>query len=832
MKSSKYNSELSVPLEKDLTDISELLTTISLIFDTVTDNIIIHDKHGAPVYCNQAMLKTVKVDSQKTFFDNLNNNQFPDYNNKVCEVLKTKAPSTMLYDLGEANFSRYIYDLIYFFPIKNKANVLVAILAMGRDLDHSKHIQIEETEKQKHYLRSLLDSFPFAVWMKNDNGEFLTVNNQFCQDFGFKKPQEVLGKTDFDLFDLDMAQGFVDDDMKVMATREQKRLIEKIQCTNGSTYLGYTHKSPLKVDDQVVGTVGFTRDISEELRLQAQIAELENDYALLINNMPIAIMVYDLECRRVLVNDHYSKLVRCDGNEFLGKTPIELWSQHVVNLTSQDFESALRKVMQTGLPITMDIFFSRDDSSTSVHDERLVPRVNKNGEITGVIAIVQDITEIHESKLHNQYLAHHDALTGLANRSLFNIKLEETTIKAKERHTSFAIMILDLDGFKSINDSMGHAVGDLLLKEVANRLSSAGNASHFCTRLGGDEFAILHENITHKRFAESLAESILKEITNVYKIDNAEYFISASIGIALYPNDTENTDDLLKYADMAMYAAKDEGRHAYRFYDVNLSKRTERNFHVENSLRYAIEQKELYLLYQPIVEIASNRIVGVESLCRWQSKSLGTVPPDEFITAAEHTGLIIPLGKQILKEAFEAAYQINHGKVEIITFSVNLSARQLNESNIVTTILALLNGTNCNPKWIKFEITESVLLDESQQVLNSLNRFNQLGIKIALDDFGTGQSALSYLHKFPIQQIKIDGSFIHEIDRNEVNAKLVKAIIALGNSLDKELVAECIETQIQAEMLESFGCALAQGYFYSKPISLEELKKHLAKNSQ
>lgn len=828
--SSKTTTATTVDSKKDISDINEIVPAVTLIFDAVTDNIIIHDNKGNPVYCNQAMLNTLKFESAQTFFGHLNNNQFPEYSKNVSKVLETKAPCSMIYNLGASNFSRYIYDLVSFFPIINHAQEIIGVFAYGRDLDYSKQKKIEKTKTQEHYLRSLLDSFPFAVWMKSKKGEFLTVNNQFCQDFGFKKPQDVLGKTDFDLFDQPMAKDFVEDDNIVMLSGEEIRRIEKIKCVNGNIYVGYTHKSPLRVDNKIVGTVGFTRDVSEEQRLQAEIAELENEYAVLINNLPIAIMVYDLDCRRILVNKFYSKLIRRDGNAFLGKKPTESWSQYIVNLTSEEYENSIKEVIKTGQPLSLDMFFTRDESGTTVHDVRLVARKNKSGETTGVIAIVQDITEIHESRLRNEYQANHDALTGLANRTLFSKQLLQATITAKQNDTAFAVMILDLDGFKSINDSMGHTTGDLLLKEVAKRLGTANSGQHLCTRLGGDEFAILYENFTHKRDVDTLAETILKDITNVYQIESAEYFISASIGIALYPHDTKNTDDLVKYADTAMYAAKDAGRNAYHFYDINLSKMAERRFHIEKALRYAIEHHVLFLEYQPIVDIASNCIVGVEALCRWQCKTMGFISPDEFIPVAEHTGLIIPLGKQLLQLAFQAAYQINHANDQVITVSVNLSARQFSDLNLVDTVLRLLNETQCNPKWIKFEITESLLLENNQQVLNALNAFNKLGIMIVLDDFGTGQSALGYLQKFPIQQIKIDRSFINEIEINPTSDQLVKAIIALVNSLDKELVAEGVETQIQANMIEQYGCKLAQGYLYSKSISLEMLLEYASKN--
>jgi len=461
-----------------------------------------------------------------------------------------------------------------------------------------------------------------------------------------------------------------------------------------------------------------------------------------------------------------------------------------------------------------------------VHQVRIVPEFDEMHQICGALTIATDITELAEYRRKVENMAFHDPLTGLPNRTLFSQKLSVAIHKAKTNNGMFALMMLDLDQFKAINDTMGHETGDKLLIEVAKRVNDL-EKSYVCARLGGDEFIILVEPLQSRAHVESLSSTLLNQIMQVYMIDGSEYFISASIGISYYPNDSDDMNDLLKYADSAMYYAKKSGRNRYHAYSPNLTESIQQRLNVETELRRAIENHEIYLEYQPIVDIESKRVMGLETLCRWNSRKLGVVPPSVFIQIAEDTGMIVGLGHWIMQEAFKAARLINMQLRQPISVSVNLSARQFFEVDLIYQVSNLLQEQQCNPAWIKFEITESLLLENNQQVLKTLNAFNDLGIKISLDDFGTGQSALAYLGKFPIHQVKIDYSFVKEITNNANDALLVRAIIALTATLNKELVAEGVETLAQATLLQSYDCRYAQGYLYSKPIGLEAVQKYL-----
>lgn len=808
-----------------LASMQTIMQMAQTLFAHVTDSILLHDAQGHPVYANPALYHSLNLESLDSLIAHLCADRWQQYRQNLQEVIDKGEARSMILHIGRSRANRHIYDHISFFPIKDPQQHVLGVMVHGCDQNYAKHEALSSTHHQRAYLRSLLDNFPYPIWMKNRSGMFITVNRQFCQEFGYAHPRDVLGKYDFDLFEQEMAEQFHQDDVHVMDTGLDKRLVQKIRRQDGSMYWGYTHKAPVRGDEGVIGTVGFTRDVSEERRLHAEIAELENEYALLVNSIPIAIMVYDTECRRVLVNKHYSSLVRDEGKAFLGKMPSEFWSANIINLTADDYEAQLKHVIATGEPVYFDMIISQDAEGRSIHDVRLVPRKHKDGSIQGVIAVVQDMTDIHQSKQRIEYQAHHDALTGLANRTLLHKHLQSVIEVSAQHHEAFSVLVLDLDGFKAINDSLGHACGDLLLQEVAARIISAGEHGYFCARLGGDEFAIVIQDAAGNDdvMTQAVIHGVLNRLSQPFRIQHAECFVSASIGVARYPQDSQQPDDLLKFADTAMYAAKAAGRNGYQFYNTHLSRQSQRQFYLSNALRLAAKQQEITLMYQPIVQITDRRLVGVEALCRWQSGSLGKVEPTEFIQTAEQTGQILALGLHMMRIAFDAAFMLNHAANRVIKVSFNISARQFNDPQLVEHVLYLLNQTQCQPDWVKFEITETLLLEHSQDVLQKLNQLSQLGITIVLDDFGTGHSALGYLFKFPIQQIKIDRSFIRDIETNPASAKLVKAVIAMVDSIDKELVAEGVETPKQAELLQRYGCQLVQGYLYSKPVDLPTL---------
>ncbi|MGN6648627.1 putative bifunctional diguanylate cyclase/phosphodiesterase [Trinickia sp.] len=415
-----------------------------------------------------------------------------------------------------------------------------------------------------------------------------------------------------------------------------------------------------------------------------------------------------------------------------------------------------------------------------------------------------------------------DPLTSLPNRVLFNQRLKQVTSGSAYR-TRAGVMMIDMDRFKGVNDTMGHAVGDDLLREAAGRLADSVRPDDTVARFGGDEFAVLLPGIADCSALEGVAQAILRRFDERFMLAGKEVFVTCSIGIALYPVDSAAPDDLLRYADSAMYHAKRAGGRTFRFYSKALTREATTRLALESALRHAIEREELELHYQPKVSFETSEVIGSEALLRWHKPGVGFIPPSKFVPIAEETGLIAGLGKWVLREACRTAAEWNAGCEGLHVVSVNLSARQFQSDDLVSVVERTLKETGCRPEYLELEITESLLLDESDAVLTALSAFRSLGLSIAIDDFGTGYSSLSYLARFPIDTLKIDRSFVQNITADGRHTELVKAIISIGHCLGLRIVAEGVETVQQARFLAAHRCEFAQGFLYSKALSKSDM---------
>ena len=449
--------------------------------------------------------------------------------------------------------------------------------------------------------------------------------------------------------------------------------------------------------------------------------------------------------------------------------------------------------------------------------------------------------KLKESQDRIEDLAFYDSLTGLANRRLLKIIMERSIAHAGRNNSSLAVMFIDLDNFKRVNDSLGHDIGDLLLKEVAKRIKGAlrgvdmlsskvsDEDHHNISRLGGDEFIVLLTDMTHEDDAFVAVRRIEEALNQPLELKHRKLSISASIGIAVYPEDGLDSTSLLKNADIAMYHAKSMGKHNFQFYSESMNFRTMERLDIEAKLHDAIKDKHLMLYYQPQVNICSGEIIGVETLIRWKDPEQGMIPPGIFIPVAEESGLIIPIGEFVLREACMqlSAWQ-SLGLSKKITLSVNFSAEQFKSLDVVGLMNSMINETGVDLNGLNIELTESILMAETNDILQQLLDLKKLGLKISLDDFGTGFSSLSYLSRFPIDELKIDKSFIDNIGIEERHTKIVKAIIDMANALGMTVVAEGVETRVQLQMLQELECEIVQGYLFSRPLPIDELEVMLA----
>jgi diguanylate cyclase (GGDEF)-like protein/PAS domain S-box-containing protein len=504
----------------------------------------------------------------------------------------------------------------------------------------------------------------------------------------------------------------------------------------------------------------------------------------------------------------------------------------------KDLENVLcvvKNALQEKQPYTLQYRIVLPDNSERFIFNQGEIIADDNGAPQLMMGTVQDITKQKEVENEARYLTFYDQLTGLANNMLFTDRIEQSMIKAQRNEELLALIFLDLDRFKRINDTLGHQIGDLLLKEVAERLSNCirksdaisrieeEGADYCISRLGGDEFTILLTDIKKPDDAANVARRILESIEPPFIFGGNEVYTTASVGISIFPIDGEDTYTLMKNADTAMYHAKEKGRNNYQFYQQSLNASAMGKFELENDLRRAMEKNEFELHYQPQVDINSLKIVGVEALIRWQHPKLGLVPPMKFIPMAEESGLIVPISDWVLNTACKQNKAWQNMGLQNILMAVNLSSQQFDSQDIDKLILDALKESGLEPHFLEVEMTEGVIMQKGETTKAILNEIKKLGVKIAIDDFGTGYSSLSYLPAFPIDTLKIDRSFVVEITDSSSNVAIIKAIIAMGHSMGHKIIAEGVETIEHLTLLKEFGCDEVQGYFFSKPVPAEEL---------
>ena len=538
----------------------------------------------------------------------------------------------------------------------------------------------------------------------------------------------------------------------------------------------------------------------------------------IIQNIPMPISIKDPKTRKfILVNRAFEALTGASRAKILGNTAFALFPSDVAAVIAKydlEAESSLDQVVNGDL-----LLDTGSNGQRIVTTTRLVAR-DQDQRPQYLITIIDDITERKRSEAKIELLAHYDALTGLANRNLFKVLIEKYLARAGQQRAEFAVLLLDLDRFKLVNDGLGHQAGDTLLEQVSGRIKASIRDVDVAARMGGDEFALIIEpgETALQNWAETLAARLIAAIGKPYEIDQQKVVIGCSIGIVLVPEHGEKSDQLLKHADLALYKSKNSGRNCFRIYSDELRIEADNRNELENDLREAIWREEFELHYQPVVATRSGHIRSVEALVRWRHPTKGLLAPDVFIPLAEETGLIVKLGEWIMTRACRDAMKMPSE----IKLAINLSPVQFSKSNVVETIALALSGAQMPPERLEVEITEGILLRETDQNLETLRRLKDIGVSIALDDFGVGYSSLSYLTSFPFDKVKIDKKFIRGLDKPEARA-ILSSIVQLSRSLNLSTVAEGIETESQLAEVDALGVELSQGYYFSRPVPLADL---------
>ena len=546
----------------------------------------------------------------------------------------------------------------------------------------------------------------------------------------------------------------------------------------------------------------------------------------IIDNAGEGIVVLDGELRYVLWNRFMEEMTGLEAKEVIGKSAMDLFP----HVREQNVDELLRRALAGETMASPDVHYAvpqtgREGWTSAVYR----PHFDADGKVVGLIGLVRDITERKTAEQQIEYQAYHDALTGLANRRLFQEHLSLALALAQRRHALVAVLFLDLDHFKVINDSLGHSIGDALLRQVSNRLRGCVREGDTVARVGGDEFTIVLQEIARPDDAATVAKKVLRSIAEPIEVNGHKLYVTTSIGVTVYPQDGEDAETLLKTADAAMYRAKGEGRNTYQMATPDLSRTTQERMALESGLHQAMETGEFVVYYQPQIDLETMQLVGMEALLRWNHPERGLITPVDFIGLAEERGMILVIGDWVLREACREAKRFHDRGLKHLRVSVNISARQFRDEALLWTVESALSEAGLDPRALELEITESVAMEDVQLTMVTLSELRKSGVSIAIDDFGTGHSSLSYLKRFPIDALKIDKSFVADLPDGFEDSAIVASVIQLANGLGIRVVAEGVETAEQIEFLREHACREVQGYYFSYAVPPAEIAKLLEK---
>lgn len=611
-----------------------------------------------------------------------------------------------------------------------------------------------------------------------------------------------------------------------------KNLLQDLQSTNKNfcireikyqdNYLTqYAHFS-----DDKSQIKSYLFSFNERDKIEKALRENEEKYRAVVRQISEGIILIDPITKKIIeANQAYSSLIGHSNQEIL---TLKLYD--LVAADPDIIDSIIRKIQKNRLNLTQESIHRHIDG-TLINVEVNISTIYYSAK-EFICYAVRDITERKLAEEMLRYYACHDSLTELGNRNLFNEQLYKAIARAQRYQCQFGVMFIDLDRFKNINDTLGHDIGDKLLQSLAKRIKKCLRSADVIARWGGDEFTILLSEIKHSEDASIVAERIFESLKKPFQIMENQLYGHLSIGIAIYPQDGDNLETLLKNADIALYRMKDEGGNNYQYYNPSMNQKKTELLRMEGYLYEAIKQNQLELYYQPQINVKTNKILGMEALIRWHHPILGTVSPAQFIPIAEQTGLIKSIGEWVLFTACKQNKKWQNLGLPPLQVAVNLSPRQFQQQNLVSRFNEILKQTELDPKYLELEITESIIIKHPELAQHILNQLKNLGISISMDDFGTGYSSLGYLKKFPFKKIKIDQSFVKELKNEPEDIAIISAVITLGKGFDLQVVAEGIETLEQLNLLKELQCEIMQGYYFSHPLPVEEATNFIKSASQ
>lgn len=682
-------------------------------------------------------------------------------------------------------------------------------------------LELEQQMKELSDVRTALNESSILA-ITDKQGIITFVNNKFCEISKYTK-DELIGN-DHRILNSGVHQSdFFKEMWKTIGQGKTWKGEIQNRAKDGSYYWVHTTIVPfLNEIGKPYQYVAIRTDITERKKAEANLQEaLMDDFRMTVKNLHNGLfkvkkredgkIVYTMLEGKLLANINLSTEIHA------GKTPYEVFASDIADYKNQQYLKAFQ-----GELVNYEV-----ELEGKTYRCELSP-IQQNGEITEIVGSVYDVTEQKKIQELNEYLAFHDELTKLPNRRLFQKKLDQALTEAKTGNQKLAILYLDMDRFKYVNDTLGHTIGDRLLEQIADRLNETMMDRAVLARMGGDEFMVLFPNVKNPTEVIEEAKYLISSLEKPFAIEQYDdLHITASIGISIYPMDGETAEDLMKHADIALYRAKDQGRNRYQIYSTTMNVKTFQSFLLEKDLRRALNQNEFEVYFQPRLDAKTGKLVSAEALLRWNHPQMGMIPPSEFIPLAEETGLILPITSWVKIRVCEHLVSLREQGYSLIPISINISSQRFLQNDFAKEVSQLLERFGLEGRYLEFEITENSLMKNEEYVIQTLNELKEMGIKIFIDDFGTGYSSFFYLKSFSLDGIKIDRSFIHNISQDSKNAAITTAMITMAKHLQMEVVAEGVETEEEWSVLQGENCDQVQGYLFSKPVPLKEFKTYL-----
>jgi len=685
----------------------------------------------------------------------------------------------------------------------------------------------QQAPSRVELLAQAIEQSPFGIIVMDLNGQVEYCNQSFVTMSGFA-PSDIIGVTPHPWNPAETTDAIYRSLLSSQHMGDRWNGDVQSQRKDGSVYWERQVVSTLRdTDGRHTHLVVVKEDISDRKLRRADYAQTRHlqEKALASSSNGIMITRSDKNDHSIVyVNPAFERITGYRAEEVIGLEGRFLLRDDLAQPDLENIRSALRERREGEATLRN----YRKDGSLFWNELHLAPvRDLTGGSTTHFVSVINDVSERVRYQHALEYQANHDSLTGLANRNLLNDRIEQAIAWAKRSGHVIGVMLLDLDHFKLINDASGHSAGDTLLKEVANRLRGCVRETDTVARLGGDEFVIILTDLPQPDDVDQIAEKIMTTLSRPTDVAGRDVFVTASIGVSLYPRDGDHGEILLRYADMAMYRVKEHGRNSVRQFMPEMGSTAISRLDMEAAMRRGLEQNEFVLHYQPKIDLRTQRIVGAEALVRWQHPQIGLVHPIEFIRLAEETGLILALGEWVLSEACRQQVLWRQQGLEPLKIAVNMSARQFRQEDLCARIAAVFANTGADTGQFILELTESMVMHDVDSTLASLRSLKQLGLSLSLDDFGTGYSSLSYLRRFPIDELKIDRTFINDIHNNPDDAAIAGAIVAMARSLSLSVVAEGVESKEQVDLLASLGCNQVQGYYFARPLTVEAFAERM-----